>query len=433
MPFTFKGGVHPIENKNLTAGKTVIPIPSPDIVAIPLSQHIGAACEPVVSVGEEVFVGQKIGDSSAFVSSPVHSSVSGKVKAIEKRPHATLSECLAVVIENDRKYEIFPEIRPVKNFESLSSDELNAHIRGTGIVGMGGAAFPTHIKLSPPKEKAVDTVILNGAECEPYLTADYRVMLERPYEVLDGLSVMMRILNVKKGIVAIEDNKKDAYGVIKKLCDGFPGTEAVLVKTKYPQGSEKHIISAVLKREVKSGQLPADAGVVVQNVATAAAVSNCFKTGMPLVERVLTASGSGCEKPCNFSVRIGTPFSAVAEAAKVKYNETLKVLAGGPMMGTAVFNLEVPVTKGVSGILFFTEKEYKNYGQSDCIRCGRCVERCPMRLMPFMISDCAMLNDIAAAEKYGLRDCIECGVCSYACPSRRHLVQTIKVAKTKKA
>ena len=430
MALTFKGGFHPEENKRLTEGKQIIEVTAPDIMAIPLGQHIGAICKPVVNIGDYVYVGQKIGDSDEYLSVPVHSSVSGKVIAIEKRPHPNLIECMAVVIENDHKKEVLSSIKPIANFESMSPKELRWHIRESGMVGLGGASFPTFVKLSPPEGKTIDTVILNGAECEPYLTADHRVMIEKAFHVVDGLRIMMKVLDVKKGLIVIEDNKKDAYEIIKKECQFCEGISAVLVKTKYPQGSEKQIISAVLKREVKSGQLPVDAGVVVQNVASSAYISKYFRTGMPLIRRALTVAGSGCEIPNNLRVRIGTPFSHIASFAGMKEG-IVKVLAGGPMMGTAIFDLDVPVVKGTSGILFFTEKEYKNYVESDCLKCGRCVDHCPMRLMPCYITDYAMLNNLDESVKYGLKDCMECGCCSFICPSRRHLVQTIRVAKTK--
>ena len=430
MALTFKGGFHPEENKRLTEGKKIIEVPAPDIMVIPMGQHIGAVCDPIVSVDDYVYVGQKIGDSEAFLSVPVHSSVSGKVLAIEKRPHSNLVECMAVIIENDHKYLVLPSIKPIENFERMSPEELVKHIRESGMVGMGGATFPTFVKLSPPSGKIIDTVILNGAECEPYLTADHRVMLEKAFHVVDGLRIMMKILNVKKGLIVIEDNKKDAFEIIKNECRFCEGISAVLVKTKYPQGSEKQIISAVLKREVKSGKLPVDAGVVVQNVASSAYISKYFRTGLPFIRRALTVAGSGCEIPNNLLVRLGTPFSHVASFAGAK-DGIVKVLAGGPMMGTTIFDLSVPVIKGTSGILFFTDKEYKNYKESDCLKCGRCVDHCPMRLMPCSITDYAMLNNLSESIKYGLKDCMECGCCSYICPSRRHLVQTIRVAKTK--
>ena len=426
---TFRGGFHPEGNKQLTEKKAIVTLPAPKEVVIPMSQHIGAPCTPLVQVGDEVKMGQKIGEPSGFVSVPVHASVSGKVIAVENRPHTGLGTCMSVVIENDFSDTVCDGIAPV-DVEKLSSKELIEAVKQAGIVGMGGATFPTFIKLSPPEGKKADCVILNGAECEPILTADNRVMLEHPEDVIDGLRIMMKILEVRRGYIALEDNKKDAYALLKEKCLNEPEIEVVLVKTKYPQGSEKQLIDAVLKREVKSGQLPIDAGVVVQNVASAAQISTSLrKNGMPLLSRVVTVSGSGVENPGNFLVRIGTPLSVLAEVAGVKEG-IKKVLAGGPMMGVAQYTLDAPVIKGTSGLLFFTEKEYHHYEPQSCLRCGRCVKHCPMRLMPFMIMQNAELNNLDGAVKYGLKDCMECGTCSYICPSRRHLVQTIRIAKS---
>lgn len=427
MARTFRGGFHPEEKKHLTEHKEIVTLTPPSVLSIPLSQHIGAPCTPLVQVGDTVKIGQKIGEASGFVSVPVHASVSGKVIAIEPRPHTGLGTALSVVIENDFEDTVCETVEP-RDIDKLSQKELIDAVKEAGIVGMGGATFPTFIKLSPPEGKQADCVILNGAECEPFLTADHRVMLERPDDIIDGLKIMMKILDVSRGYIAIEDNKKDAYAILKEKCKNETQIQAVLVKTKYPQGSEKQLIDSVLRREVKSGQLPIDAGVVVQNVASAAEISTALRTGMPLTKRVVTVSGSGVENPGNFLVRIGTPLSYLAEQVGIKEG-IKKVLAGGPMMGAAQYTLDAPVIKGTSGLLFLTDKEYKHYEPSDCLRCGRCVKHCPMRLMPFMIMQKAELNNLDGAVKYGLKDCMECGTCSYICPSRRHLVQTIKIAK----
>lgn len=429
MAYTFKGGLHPNDNKKTTEEKSIVELTAPAILSIPLLQHIGAICEPIVSVGDNVYIGQKLADSKAFVSVPIHSSVSGKVIAIEKRPHSVVGDCMSIIIENDFKDDIDPSIKPI-NFDSLSTKELLDHIKESGIVGMGGAAFPTFIKLSIPEGKAVDTVIINGAECEPFLTADHRVMIEKPFDVVNGLKIILKILNVSNGIIAIEDNKKDAYETIKKEIKDTSNIKVILVKTKYPQGAEKQIIEAVLNRQVPSGKLPIDVGVVVQNVATCAEISTYFKTGMPLTKRVLTVSGSGAINPQNLLVRIGTPFSYISDYVKIK-DDIKKIICGGPMMGITQFSLDASVIKGTSGLLFFTDIEHKEYKTSDCLRCGRCVDNCPLRLMPFMIVGSAKLNDFEKSEKYGLKDCCECGVCSYICPSRIRLVQTIKTTKAK--
>lgn len=429
MSLTFKGGFHPDGNKELTSGKPIIRFDTPNEVVIPLSQHIGTPSTPVVNVGDAVFVGQKIGDSDAPVSAPVHSSVSGVVTAVEKRRHSVLGECMAVVIDNDGFYGYASDIKPI-DIKALTKDEIISHIRQSGIVGMGGATFPTFIKLKIPEGKKIDTVLVNGAECEPYLTADHRLMLEYGDDIAEGLKIVMDILDAPKGIIAIEDNKKDAYLKMDKICSEKENISAVMLKTKYPQGSEKQLIDAVLKRKVKSGGLPADVGVVVLNVASVREIYRYFKTGLPLTERVVTVSGSGVKNPQNLLVKIGTPFSAIANYVGIKEG-VKKVIAGGPMMGMSQYSLDAPVMKGTSGILFLTEKEVKEYEEGVCIRCGKCVDACPMRLMPFMITEYSKINDFDNAVKYGLRDCMECGTCSYVCPQRRYLVQSIRTAKAK--
>ncbi len=430
MKLTFRGGIHPDGNKSLTNKKETVLMGAPDIVVIPLSQHIGAPCESLVKAGESVFVGQKIADSEAFVSTPIHSSVSGVVKTVEKRPHATMSECMAVVIENDKNYTVDPNIKPI-DYNELSPKEIIAEIRNGGIVGMGGATFPTCVKLNVPEGKKADTILVNAAECEPYLTSDHRLMLEKSADIIEGLKIVMKATEVKNAIIAMEDNKTDAYEILHKLCENDDGIKVVTVKTKYPQGSEKQLIDAVLKREVKSGALPVDSGVIVQNVATVAQVCEHFKTGMPLIERIVTVSGRGIENPMNVLVKIGTSYRDVCQFAGGMKENVSKIISGGPMMGFSQYTLDVPVTKGTSGILFFTEEEDKEYAEKDCIKCGKCVSHCPMRLMPFMITEMARIGETEASLKYGLKDCMECGCCSFICPQRRHLVQSIRVAKAK--
>lgn len=430
MKLTFKGGIHPKGNKELAKNKAVEKMNAPSIVAIPLSQHIGAPCESLVKIGDTVKTGQKIGDSEAFVSVPVHSPVSGIVKKIEKRPHATMGECMCVVIENDNEDSIFEEIKPL-DYTKMTNEEIVNAIREFGIAGMGGATFPTFIKLKVPPEKKVDTILINGAECEPYLTADYRLMLENPESIVEGAKILMKATNVNNVIIAIEDNKKDAWDKLNELCKKESKIKAVTVKTKYPQGGEKQLIDAVLKREVKSGALPADSGVIVQNVATVSQIYKSFKTGLPLIERIVTVSGQGIEEPKNVLAKIGTSYKELCDFCGGVKENTVKVISGGPMMGFAQYTLEVPVTKGTSGILCFTDEENKEYEEQDCIKCGRCVNHCPIKLMPFMITEKAKLGEFEEAVRYGLKDCIECGTCSFVCPQRRHLVQSIRLAKAK--
>ena len=430
MKLTFRGGIHPDTNKELTKSKKTVAMDAPDILVFPLSQHIGAPCESLVKAGDTVMVGQKIADSEAFVSSPIHSSVSGVVKAVEKRPHATMSECMAIVIENDKNYTVLEDIKPI-DYTLMSQKEIIDEIRNGGIVGMGGATFPTHVKLSIPDGKTADTFLVNAAECEPYLTSDHRLMLEKPEDIIEGIKIVMKATGIKKSIIAMEDNKQDAFEALDELCKNEDGIEVVKVKTKYPQGSEKQLIDAVLKRQVKSATLPIDSGVIVQNVASVAEISNHFKTGMPLIERIVTVSGRGIENPMNVVVKVGTSYQDVCEFAGGMKENVSKVISGGPMMGFSQYTLEVPVTKGTSGILFFTQDEDKEYSEQACIKCGKCVSHCPMNLMPFMITEMARIGEMDEAVRYGLKDCMECGSCSFICPQRRHLVQHIRVAKAK--
>ena len=430
LKLTFKGGIHPKGKKALAKDKQTVTMDTPSILAVPLLQHIGAPCESMVKVGDTVKMGQKIADSEAFVSVPVHAPVSGTVKAIEKKPHATMGECMCVIIENDNEYTQDESIKPL-DYTKMESEEIISAIREFGIAGMGGATFPSFIKLKVPPEKKVDTILINGAECEPYLTSDYRLMLEEPENIIEGAKILMKATNVKNVIIATEDNKSDAADVLDKLCKSEDGIKVVTVKTKYPQGSEKQLIDAVLKREVKAGTLPADSGVIVQNTATVAQIYRSFKTGLPLIDRIVTVSGDGIENPMNIRAKIGSSYKDLCDFAGGVKENAVKVISGGPMMGFAQHTLEVPVTKGTSGILCFSEKENKEYEEKDCIKCGRCVNHCPIKLMPFMITEYARINDMDNALRYGLKDCIECGTCSFVCPQRRHLVQSIRLAKLK--
>ncbi len=334
-----------------------------------------------------------------------------------------------VVIKNDMQNTVYEGIKSNPDISQLTSEEIINIIKESGIVGMGGAAFPTHVKLSPPPGKVVDTIILNGAECEPYLTSDHRLMMERPEDVLYGLRVFMKALNVEKGFIAIENNKPDALEAVYNVGKGIEGIEVVAVKTKYPQGAEKQLINACTGREVPSGGLPADAGVVVNNVGTAAAVASAVKKGMPLIERIVTVTGNGIKNPKNLLVRIGTSFKDVIDECGGFNGTPGKVIAGGPMMGIAQYSVDIPVIKGTSGILVLTEEEAELPEMSNCIRCGKCVEVCPINLMPVNISNYALLDKFDQAESANALDCIECGACSFICPAKRPLVDSIRVAK----
>ena len=426
--FSFKGGVHPPDNKHFTENKPIETANVPSLVYIPLQQHIGAPCEPLVKPGDHVKLGQMIGQQRGFVSSPVHASVSGIVKSVTRLTTPQGSKVMTVVIENDGLDTLDESVKP-KDIDNLSIQDIRRAILDAGIVGLGGAAFPTHVKLSPPAEKDIDCVILNGAECEPYLTADHRLMIEEPDKIVSGLKVIMKVLDAKTGYIAIEDNKPEAISAMEKAVSNESNIQVVTLKTKYPQGSEKQLIQAITGRQVPSGGLPADVGVEVNNVATAAKIYEALETGMPLIERVVTVSGQGIREPKNLKVRIGTLFSDLIEQCGGFSCEPSKVIAGGPMTGIAQHSLEVPVIKGIAGILALSPEETKDEEVWPCIRCGKCIEVCPINLMPLSISAYSLKGDFDTCREYNALDCIECGCCSYICPSKRPLVQSIVVAK----
>lgn len=427
---TFKGGVHPPHAKHATEHKEIERAQLPPKVYIPLQQHIGAPCKPVVEVGDEVKTGQKIGEAESFVSAPVHASVSGKVVSIETMPHPIGADVLTVVIESDGKDELSEDIKPKGELESLTPEDIKKIIREAGIVGMGGAAFPTQVKLSPPPDKKIDTIIINGAECEPYLTADHRVMLEHSEDILFGLKAIMKAVGVEKGYIGIENNKPDAIKKMQELVKDENNIEVVALHTKYPQGGEKQLIYAITGREVPSGGLPMEVGVIVQNVGTTAMIAKAIKTGMPLIERVLTVTGSAIAEPKNLLVRIGTPFREVIEQCGGFKKAPGKVIMGGPMMGLAQASIDVPVVKGTSGILVLSKDEAKQYQERPCIKCARCVDACPVYLLPTRLSHFAQHGMWDEAEDYNALDCIECGSCSFVCPSKIPLVQRIRLAKS---
>lgn len=426
---TFKGGTHPPHSKKATEKLTVEKANAPKVVVIPMQQHIGAPCDAIVKVGDEVKVGQKIGEPKGFVSSPIHSSVSGKVIAVEPRLYSGGGKVTCVVIESDMIDTIHEGVSKKGTLENLTAADIVSIVKDAGIVGMGGAAFPTHVKLSIPPGKTVDTVILNGAECEPYLTSDHRLMLEHPQDVVFGLQALMKALGVKKGYIGIEDNKKDAIEAIFNAAKGIEGIEVVRLHAKYPQGAEKQLIYACTGREVPSGGLPADAGAVVNNVGTAAAVAVAINTGMPLVERIVTITGSGIKNPKNLLVKVGTSVREIIEQCGGLTEDATKIISGGPMMGIAQYSLDVPVIKGTSGILILSKNEAMIPEPSNCIRCGKCIDACPMHLMPMQISANALLDRFEQAEALNAMDCIECGSCSFVCPAKRPLVDSIRVAK----
>ena len=430
--FTFKGGIHPPENKEVTEGKSIEIFPAPKMVYIPVLQHIGAPLEPVVKVGDRVLKGQKIADSTAFLSSPIHSSVSGTVKKLEVMPYAVNGRVTTVVIENDFQDEWDQEVlnEKIVDYKSASKKELLDIIRAKGIVGQGGATFPTHIKLNPPADKKIDALLLNGAECEPYLNADNRLMLEQTEKMVEGIKVLLQVLGIEKAYVGIENNKIEAIEKMQKACEGTT-IEVAPLQTKYPQGGEKQLIKAVLDRDVPSGKLPAEVGVVVQNTATALSVYNAVVEGIPLIEKVLTVSGEGVKEPKNLKVVIGTQFKEILESAGIEREKVEKIVMGGPMMGLSQHTEEVSVIKGTSGILALTKAETKPYKAKACISCGKCVDACPMNLVPLMYAKLAKFEQWEDMQEYYLMDCIECGTCAFVCPANRPLTEAIKVGKAK--
>ena len=427
MRYTFVGGIHPPEEKHHTEKKAIEVLPAPEKVYVLLSQHAGAPAKPLVKKGDQVKVGQKIAEAAAFISANIHSPVSGKVIKIDDVPDFTGGLSKAIVIENDGQETIGYELEPHDDWHSLPPEEFPKIALEAGLVGMGGAMFPTSVKLSPPKEKKIDTVIINGAECEPYLTADHRLMLEQTEKIVEGAEMIKYALGAERLIIAIEENKPDA---IKAMQDATKNKdiEVAVLKTKYPQGAEKQLIWALTKREVPSGGLPFDVGCYVQNVGTAAALRDAVIEGKPLIERVTTVAGF-VNEPKNLLVRIGTPIGALLEAAGGAKGPIGKVIMGGPMMGLTQWSMDTPVTKGTSGVLFFPPEVSESEPEENCIGCASCVDVCPMHLVPTMIARVTKYGRINMAKMLGAMDCIECGSCAYVCPSKIKLLHYIRWAK----
>jgi Na+-translocating ferredoxin:NAD+ oxidoreductase subunit C len=427
-----KGGVHPPENK-LSAGKAIEILPPPASVFIPVAQHIGAPATPVVSRGDTVKVGQVIAKSSSFVSTNIHSSVSGKVKKVDFQADSSgyPKQGIFIDVDGDEWIDEIDRSDELKKAFDLSGQEIVKKIQEAGIVGLGGATFPTHVKLVPPKGMKADVLLINGVECEPYLTSDHRLMLEKADEILVGTQLLMKALNVEKAVVGIENNKHDAIQKLTEKAKEYKGISVTALKVKYPQGGEKQLIKAVTDREVPSGGLPIAVGAVVSNVGTAFAVYEAIQKNKPLFERVVTITGKAVSKPSNFLVRVGTPTSVLVEAAGGLPENSGKVISGGPMMGRAIASLDVPVTKGTSGILLMEKEESKRGESNPCIRCSRCVGVCPMGLEPYFLRVVSEKQLFDRAEENRIMDCIECGSCSYTCPSNLPLLDYIRFGKGK--
>ena len=429
MAFSFFGGVHPKENKRARDAK-VVKFPEPDIVVIPMSQHIGAPCKPLVKKNDLVTKGQKLGDNVGLCV-PVHSSVSGKVKSVEMKAHTNGMKVMSVVIESDHKGTLCEEIKPrtQEEVDALTAEELINIIREGGVVGMGGATFPTHVKLSGGIGK-VDTIIVNAGECEPYITADDRLCREYPEELISGLKVIMKILGLKEAHIGLEDNKPEAVKELNRVLVPEDGITVHALPAKYPQGAEKQLIYAVTGREVPSGGLPAAVGCAVFNAATCKAIHDVVYKGMPLIERIVTVSGDIIMEPMNLMVPIGTPFNLLMDAAGIS-EAPYKCLSGGPMMGAAQYDLAVPTIKGVNAVTFLGKRNRFAVDEPQCIRCGKCIDACPMKLTPILMYKALQTGDVEEMKRVHMMDCIECGCCAYTCPACVPLVLGFRSGKQK--
>lgn len=425
---TFKGGVHPYDGKELSKDVAVRKILPKGEVVIPLSQHIGAPATPVVEAGQRVLKGELIAEASGFISANIHSSVSGTIKKIEQRLAPNGSKVLSIVIENDEQYEEF-------EYETKegpwSKEYIREAVKDCGVVGLGGACFPTNVKLTPKDEDAIDYVIINAAECEPYITSDYRRLVEQPQEVIEGLKIMLMLFENAKGVIAVENNKPDVIENLKQLTANEDRIEVASLKTKYPQGSERHIIYAVTKRKINSSMLPADAGCIVDNVDTVYNIYQAVKFHKPLTERIVTVSGDGINEPCNLLVSFGTSHAQLVEEAGGMDENVEKIISGGPMMGQAMFTLDVPVIKASSSLLAFKNDEIAHATMTNCLNCGKCAQVCPEGLICAKIAQAAVADDMEGFVKMHGMECIECGTCNYICPANRNITQAVRTMKRK--
>lgn len=426
---SFKGGVHPSEWKELSENLAFEVMPNPKQVIIPLTQHIGKPANPLVKKKDEVKAGQIIAEADGFISSPIHSPVSGIVKDIHRENTVSGFPKDSIIIQANEENE--SEMMPPLDLSSVTPDEIRKRVKDAGIVGQGGAAFPTFVKLSPPENTKIEYVILNGCECEPYLTRDDRYMIERTEDVIAGLQLIMKALGVKKGAIGIEENKPEAIEKIRNATKFEPNIEVYVLKTKYPQGAEKMLIKAVLDREVPPGKLPMDVGCVIQNIGTAIAINDAVIKGEPEITAALTVSGGGIKEPKNLVVRVGTPLADVLEYCGGVKDNAVKVVVGGPMMGVAQFDFAAPIMKSTSGILVLTEAEVNEHPETPCLKCGKCIEVCPLGLTPTKLARFSQLERYDDAEDYDITTCMECGTCTFTCPANIPLVQWIRLGKQK--
>ena len=425
---TFKGGVHPYDGKDLAKDQPIRRIKPKEILVYPLSQHIGAPASPIVAVGDTVLRGQKIAETGGFVSAPVFASVSGTVKAIEPRHVATGDLVNSIIIENDGEMKE-TDFHGVEDVASLSKEQIIEKVKEAGVVGMGGAGFPTHVKLSPKEPDKIEFIIANCAECEPYLTADYRRMLENPEELIGGMKIVLRLFDHAKGILGVEDNKPDCIQKLKELTKDEERIEVMPLKTKYPQGGERQLIYATTGRSINSKMLPADAGCIVDNVETLVAINRAVKEGKPVMDRIFTVTGDAVANPGNFEYCIGMSYAEILEEAGGFKEDPEKMISGGPMMGFAVFSLEIPTTKTSSSLLCFKKDDVSASEVTACINCGRCVSVCPEQIVPSRLAKMSQFHDSESFERWNGMECIECGSCSYICPAKRPLAQYIKTMK----
>lgn len=425
---TFKGGVHPNDGKEFSKDKSIRELLPKDELVFPISQHIGAPASPIVAVGDTVLRGQKIAEAGGFVSSPVYSSVSGTVKAIEPRRSAVGDMVNSIIIQNDGEMKE-AAYQPVENVEALTREEIIGKVKEAGVVGMGGAGFPTHVKLSPKEPEKIEYIIANCAECEPYLTADYRRMIENPKLLVEGMKIVLRLFDNAKGIFGVENNKPDAIAKLQELTKDDPRMEVCPLQTKYPQGGERQLIYATTRREINSTMLPADAGCIVDNVETLISIYNAVKLGKPVTNRIFTVTGDAVKEPGNFDICIGMSYGEILEASGGYKVQPEKIISGGPMMGFSMFGLDIPTTKTSSSLLCLEKDDVAASEMTACINCGRCVEACPERIIPSRLAKMGDHGDMAGFEKWNGMECIECGSCSFICPAKRPLAQSIKTMK----